>query len=59
MELGCYFSVTPWHEFVETCDFVVGDLCEDPIEPCLGIDDIKFGGFDQRIGDCRGVAATF
>ena len=43
-------SVTPWKEFVEACDFVVGDFGEDPSEPGLWIDFVELGGFDQGVG---------
>ncbi len=33
---------------------MVGDLSEDPSEPCLRIDVVEFGGFDKREGDGHG-----
>ena len=37
---------------------MVGDLCEDPCKPGLGIDPVEFGGFNEGIGDGRGVSAA-
>ena len=47
--LRCLNSITPRHEFVQTRDFVVGDIGESPNEPCLWIDPVKFGGLNQGI----------
>ena len=44
VQLRCYSSVTPGHEFVQPCDFVIRDLGEGPCEPGLGIDLVELGG---------------
>jgi flagellin-like hook-associated protein FlgL len=44
-------SVTPWQEFVDACDFVVGDAAKNVGEPGLRIDAVELRRFDQRIGD--------
>ena len=58
VQLRCYCSVTPREELVQTSDFVVGDLGEDPCEPSLGIDTVELGGLNQGIGDGCGFAAA-
>jgi len=35
---------------------VVGDAAESVGEPCLRINAVQHGGFDQRTGDCGGFA---
>ena len=54
----CYCSVRPGHEFVQTRDFAISDLGENPFQPCLGIDAIEPGGLNEGIGDGRGLTAT-
>jgi hypothetical protein len=39
-------SVTPGLQFVDACDFVVGDTAANIGEPGLGINAIQFGGLD-------------
>ena len=48
----------PREELIQTCDFVVGDLGEDPCEPGLGIDTVELGGLNEGIGDSRGLTAV-
>ena len=55
--LRCLSSATPGKAFVEACDLVVFNLRKDPSEPCLWIDTIKLGGFNQGVGDGGGLAA--
>ena len=38
-------------------DLVVGDSGEGISEPCLGIDAVELGGFDQGVGDGCGASA--
>jgi hypothetical protein len=58
-QLRCLGSVTPRHEFVDTVDFVIGDLGENPCEPGLGINVVELGGFDQGVGNGHGFAAPW
>ena len=44
-------SVTPRHEFVQLCDFVVCDAGQRVCKPGLRINAVEFGRFDQRVGD--------
>lgn len=44
---------------MEACDFVVGDLGEDPCELGLRFNAVQFGRFDQGEGDGHGSAAAF
>ena len=37
---------------------MISDTRKNPYEPCLGIDAVQFGGFDQGIGDGCGLAAA-
>lgn len=50
---------TPWREFADAIDLVIGDTLENPGEPSFWIDAVHAGGFDQRVGDGGGLAATF
>ena len=37
---------------------MVGDTLQNPSEPCLWINAVEFGGFDQSEGDGHGVSTT-
>ena len=52
-------SVTPRHELVEARDLVISDATEGGGEPCLRINAVQLGGFDQRIGDGGGLGRAF
>jgi hypothetical protein len=39
------------HEFVKFVDPVISDATKDVRKPCLWIDDVEFGGFNQGVGD--------
>ena len=52
-------SVTPWHELVEARDLVISDATEGGGEPCLRINAVQLGGFDQRIGNGGGLGRAF
>jgi hypothetical protein len=52
-------SVTPWQELVETGDLVVGNAAENIGQPCLRVDTVQLGGFDQRKGDGGGFGRAF
>ena len=56
--LRSMLSVTPGQQFVEPCDFVIGDTAKDIGEPGLWIDAVELGCLDQAIGDCSGLAAA-
>jgi hypothetical protein len=49
----------PWHEFVYKSDLVVSDAGKNIGQPCLRVDAVQFGGFDQCIGDCSSLAAAY
>lgn len=51
--------VTPWHEFFEAVELVVGDLTESPRELGLRIDFVQLGRFNQGEGDGHGFFAAF
>ncbi len=58
-QLRSGLSVTPWHELVEARDLVISDATEGGGEPCLRINAVQLGGFDQRIGDGGGLGRAF
>ena len=58
-QLRCLCGVTPWEEFVEAGDFVIGDFAENPSQPTLRIDVVELGGFDEGEGKRHGFAAAF
>ena len=49
----------PWQDLMDAGDLMVSDVSKDPREPCLGIDLVELGGFDDSIGDGHSLAATF
>lgn len=51
-------TVIPRHQFVQPVDFVVCDTFQNPCEPCLWIDLVQLGGFNQGEGDSHGVSAA-
>ena len=57
-QLRCRGGVTPGQQFVQPSDLVIGDAAEDISQPCLRIDAVELGGFDQGVGDCSGFTAA-
>ena len=51
-------AVIPRHQLVWPVNFMVGDTLQNPSEPCLWINAVEFGGFDQSEGDGHGVSTT-
>ncbi len=51
-------TVIPRHKFVQLCDFVVSNAVQIVSQPCLGINAVQLGGFDQGEGDCHGFTCT-
>ena len=43
----------------EARDLVISDATEGGGEPCLRINAVQLGGFDQRIGDGGGLGRAF
>jgi hypothetical protein len=53
-QLRSGLSVTPGHEFVkfvDLVDLVISDATKDVRKPCLGINAVELGRFDQGVGD--------
>ncbi len=52
-------SIAPGHELAEAGDLMVGNAGEHVGEPALRVDAVEFGGFDQGVGNGRGLAGAF
>ena len=50
-QLGCGCSVTPREQLVDTSDLVIGDTSKGIGEPCLRIDAVKLGCFNQSVSN--------
>ena len=57
-QLRCCCSVTPRQKLVEPGDLVVCNASKGIGEPCLRINAVQLGGFDQGISDGGRLAAT-
>jgi hypothetical protein len=51
--------IVPRQEFINPVDLVIRTTAEGIGDPCLRIDTVELGGFNQGINDGRGFAAAF
>ena len=51
--------VAPWQQLVDAVDLMIGDAAEGIGQPGLRADVIRFGRFDQRVGDGGRLSAAF
>ena len=51
--------IVPWQKFINPVDLMICDAAEGVGEPCLRIDTVELGGFNQGIDDGRGFTAAF
>jgi len=51
----------PWQQLINLVDLMICDAAEGEGvgEPCLRIDTVELGGYDQGIDDGRGFTAAF
>jgi hypothetical protein len=52
-------SIPPWQQLVEPVDLVVGNATENISQPCLWINTVELGRFDQRVGNANKMKRIF
>jgi hypothetical protein len=51
--------IIPWQQLINLIDRMIYEAAEGVGEPCLRIDTVELGGFNQGIDDGRGFTAAF
>ena len=51
--------MVPWQQLINPVDLMICDAAEGVGDPCLRIDTVELGGFNQGIDDGRGFTAAF